>query len=299
MRVAALALTCYAWASADTVKPLQFGPYFVNQINMTGSPAGYDYVLTNGLYHFQVGWIEPIAASANGIFRDTYFETAANINISPFTSDLGTTVNLKPIRWLEFGLSYNRLMFHGSMVAFARKDSETVEKSLYLPANIYSADKQLSGADIFTYQGNLTFDAGPSQLFFSASRALWDIDAVGKNYVFEYGDGFLIKTRDRVNNLSAQISLDLRPMTIFSKVSFVGLAVRDQYWSTDHTSIKRNLVSAGITGFRLGQNPANHRRGLDLSLGYWTLHDQVPSGDIAKSIMIIADWQWNIHVLKI
>jgi len=103
-----------------------------------------------------------------------------------------------------------------------------------------------------------------------------------------------------VNHAMAQISYDLRPPSVFHTLSFVGLALRDQYWSTSHQSrLKKNLISGGITGIRFGQNSQFQRRGLDLSLGYWTLHDQLPAGNIAKSWMIIADWQWNIHVLKI
>src|SRR3954464_13617370 len=105
---------------ADTIKPLLFfGPFFMNQVSAWGSPAGYDYVMTNGFYHFQVGWIEPLSDSRHGIFGETYFETNGNLNISPFTSDMGTTFNLKFIRYLEVGLSYNRLLYHNSMVAFA------------------------------------------------------------------------------------------------------------------------------------------------------------------------------------
>jgi hypothetical protein len=109
----------------------------------------------------------------------------------------------------------------------------------------------------------------------------------------------LVSTRDRVNTILGQISFDLRPHSLFQKVSFVGFAIRDQYWQTVKSELRKNLVSAGITGFRLGRNSRFQRRGLDLSLGYWTLHDQIPTGHFAESLMIIADWQWNIHVLKI
>jgi hypothetical protein len=286
-------------AAADTVKPLAFGPFFMNQLSISGSPAGYDYVLTNGFYHFQVGWIEPIAQTHAGLFGETYFETNGNLNISPFTSDVGTTFNLKPLRYLEFGLSYNRMMFHNSMVSFARPTGGGVDKKLYLPDEVLSDNKEPGGADIFAYQANFTFDLGPTQFYFAGSRTLWDIDAKGKDYVYEYGDGLLLRTRDRVNNLTAQMTLDLRPFSLFQGVSFFGLVFRDQYWITAQTDLEKNLVSAGLTGFRLGRNPERLRRGLDLSVGYWTIHDQIPSGDFGKSIVILADWQWNIHVLKI
>lgn len=286
-------------APADSVKPLLFGPFFMNQISVTGSPMGYDYTLTNGFYHFQVGWIEPISQGSGGLFGETYFETDGNLNVSPFTTDVGTTFNLKPLRYLELGLSYNRMIFHNSMVSFASPTGALPDKELYRPDEILSRHQELGGADIFTYHANLTFDMGPAQFYLSGSRTLWDMDAKGKDFVYEYGDGLLLAIRDRVNNFLAQATFDLRPHSIFRTMSFVGLALRDQYWSTDLSGLKKNLVSGGITGIRLGQNSRFQRRGLDLSLGYWTLHDQIPAGDFAKSWVIIADWQWNIHVLRI
>jgi hypothetical protein len=296
--ILAIAGAGFGKASADTVKPLMFGPFFMNQISITGSPAGYDYILTNGFYHFQVGWIEPISQGTSGLFSETYFETDGNLNVSPFTSDVGTTFNLKPLRYLEVGLSYNRMMFHNSMVSFASPDG-LPDKKLYRPDEILSRHQEVGGADIFTYHANFTLDLGPAQLYLSGSRTLWDMDAKGKDYVYEYGDGLLLSIRDRVNYGMAQMTFDLRPHSIFHTMSFVGLALRDQYWSTEKSDLKKNLISGGITGIRLGQNSRFQRRGLDLSLGYWTLHDQIPSGAFWKSWVAIADWQWNIHVLKI
>lgn len=298
--MALLALVVLArTAQADSVKPLMFGPFFLNQISGMASPAGYDYVLSNGLYHFQAGWIEPIGQGRDGFFNETYFETNGNLNVSPFTTDIGTTFNLKPIRYLEVGLSYNRMMFHNSLVSFATLPDERQ----YRPDEIISHAKELGGADIFTYQANLTFDFGPAQLYLQGSRALWDTDAKGKSFFFEYGDGLILSTRGRVNKFLAQTVLDLQPKTVFRAISFIGFAIRDQYWMTDESEdgqgIERNLVSAGITGLRFGRNSRLQRRGLDLSVGFWTLHDQIPKGDFAKSLVLVADWQWNIHVLKI
>ncbi len=297
--VLAIIAACIRKPSADTVKPLLFGPFFMNQISVTGSPAGYDYILTNGFYHFQVGWIEPISQGNNGLFGETYFETDGNLNVSPFTSDIGTTFNLKPLRYVEVGLSYNRMLFHNSMVSFTSPSGALPDKEIYRPDQILSRSKELGGADIFTYHANFTLDIGPAQIYLAGSRTLWDIDAKGKDFVYEYGDGLLLTIRDRVNSFMAQTTFDFRPHSVFRTLSFVGLALRDQYWSTDATNLEKNLVSGGITGIRLGQNSRFQRRGLDLSLGYWTLHDQIPSGDLTKSWVIIADWQWNVHALKI
>jgi hypothetical protein len=284
---------------ADSIKPLIFGPFFMNQVSITGSPVGYDYVLTNGFYHFQAGWIEPLSENSKGLFAQTYFETNGNVNISPFTSDIGTTFNVKPIRYLEVGLSYNRMLYHNSLLVFqGDSNGPAPAKSEYSPRKVLTYAKELGGADLFTYQANLTFDIGKTQLYLFVARRLWDIDAKGSAFAYEYGDEFLIATRDRINNAMAQFSLDLRPWSLFRTVSFLGFDLRDEYWLSDHTELEKNLVSFGINGFRFGRNPEHQRRGLDLRLGYWTMHDQIPSGEVAKSLLIMADWKWNIHFLK-
>ncbi len=294
---------------ADSIKPTIFGPFFMNQITVTASPTGYKYVMPNGNYHFQVGWIEPLSENTKGIFGETYFETNGNFNVSPFTSDVGTTFNLKPFRYLEIGLSYNRLIFHNSMVTFSRPGSTSLPKELITPENILSESKEPGGADNFTYQANLTFDIGPTQTYLFASRSLWDINAKGKDFVFEYGDDLPIRTRDRVNYLMAQFSVDLKPGSLFKSMSFMGIDVRNQYWITAQSkleltpsdtknAVEKNLLSVGITGFRFGSNPERQRRGLDLFVGYWTKHYQIPEREIANSIQLTADWKWNIHFLK-
>ena len=287
-------------AGADSVKPLNFGPFFMNQMSANVNPTGYDYALTDVRYHFQIGWIEPLAEGAGGLFRETYFETDGNFNVSPFTSDIGTTFNLKPLRYLEMGLSYNRLLFHNTMVTFKRPDNTPVPIDEWQPSNVISRDhKEPGGADIFTFQTNLTLNLGPAQIYLFGSRTLWDIDAKGKDYVYEYGTDMLIRPRDRVNSLLAQITLDLRPHSLYRSVSFTGLSIRNEYWYTTQTRLEKNLIYAGITGFRFGQNPERQRRGLDLSLGLWTMHDQIPKDDWVKSLVVIADWKWNIQFLKI
>ncbi len=298
--IAFLSLALASRVGADSVKPLNFGPFFMNQLSSTLSPAGYDYVLNDALYHFQVGWIEPLAEDAGGLFRQTYFETDGNFNISPFTSDIGTTFNLKPIRYLEMGLSYNRLLFHNTMVTFIRPDRTEPPVEDWRPSHVIAREhKEPGGADIFTFQSNLTVDIGPTQLYIFGSRTLWDIDAQGKDFVYEWGTDILIRPRDRVNTLLAQFTYDLRPHSLYKSVSFTGVSVRSQYWYATQTRLEKNLVSGGITGFRIGRNPERQRRGLDFSVGYWTMHDQIPKDDWIKSLVVIGDWKWNIQFLKI
>lgn len=283
---------------ADSVKPEHSGPFFQNQVSFAGSPTGSKYVLPNGFYHFHVGWLEPFSESPKGFFGNTYFETNGNLNVSPFTTDIGTTFNLKPFRYLEFGLTYHRMVFHNSMVAFG-PGHEFVSKDQIRPDSIFHrAGEAPGGADIFTYQANLTFDIGRTQLYFHASRAQWDIDAKGKQYVFEYGSEFLVSTHDRINTLLAQVNLDTRPFSHFKAFSYLGLSVRDQYWWADHSVMDKNLFSAGISGLRLGRNTARQRLGLDFFVGYWIRHHQIPAGNVAQSFMVILDWKWNIQVLK-
>jgi hypothetical protein len=99
------------------------------------------------------------------------------------------------------------------MVTFPSGDKPS--KELYRPDEILGKHSELGGADIFTYQANLTFNLGPVQLYLSDSLSLWDIDAKGKYYAYEYGDGLLVSTRDRVNTILGQISFDLRPHSLF------------------------------------------------------------------------------------
>jgi hypothetical protein len=293
--LAALTLT-FSLASGDSVKPFHYGPFVVNQVEMIASPAGYDYVLSNGFYHFEVGWVEPISDSPKGIFHGTYFETDGNVNLSPYYVNFGTTFNLKPIRYLEAGLTYNRLLYNNSMVAF----QGLPERSQWAPRAIMSIDKDPGGADVFTFQANATVDIGRAQFYIFGSRSQWDVDAAGKDFVYDYVEDFLIKPRDRVNYLMSQATLDLRPYSLTRYVSYSGIAFRNQYWHAEGTDLEKNLASFGITGFRIGRNSEFQRRGLDLSVGYWTAHPQIPAeADWSTHMVILADWKWNIQVLNL
>lgn len=298
-RTALLAATLPLLAWPDSVKPVQFGPYMVNTVSYIGNPASYRYALNNGHYRFLVGWIEPIGERSEGIFKDAYFETDGDFNVSPFQSDVGTTFNLKPIRYLEVGLSYNRMMFHNSLVAYTAPGVKMIDLDDARPGDLMKLDREFAGADVFTFQANLTFDIGPTQLFVQGSRALWDVDVPGKDFIYEYGNDLVIRPRDRVNNLVTQWNLDLSAFSRNPAWSYTGLALRNQYWQVVRTELEKNLVSVGFTGFRLGRNPARQRRGLDLFLGYWTMHPQLSSSDILQSLTLVAEWKWNVQFLKL
>jgi hypothetical protein len=286
-------------ALADSVKPIQFGPYMVNSVTYVGNPASYRYILNNAYYRFQVGWIEPISEQAGGILKDAYFETEGDFNVSPFQSDAGTTFNLKPIRYLEFGLGYNRLMFHNSMVTYTAPKVHMIDLDEARPGDLMKLDREFGGADVFTFQTNVTVDLGPTQVHVLGSRAFWDIDVPGKDFVYEYGNDLVIKPRDRVNYLLVKWSLDLSRFSTNPRWFYTGLAIRNQYWITRQTDQEKNLISAGVTGLRLGRNPDSHRRGLDLSLGYWTMHPQARSDDWVRSLTALMEWKWNVQFLKL
>ncbi len=285
-------------ALADTVKPIYFGPYMVNQVTYTGNPLSYRYALNNIFYRFQVSWIEPISETSEGILKDTYFEIDGDLNISPYQSDVGTTFNLKPIRYLELGLSYNRLMFHNTMVTWSDTDISTVVPEKSRPGDILIKEGELGGADVFTFQANFTLDMGPAQLFLLGSRALWDVDATGQTFIYEYSNDLVIKARDRINILLGKLNFDLSRFSTSKVFTFTGVSLRNQYWFTDHTEQRKNLVSFGVTGLRFGRNPERHRRGLDVSLGYWTEHPQLKFEDWARSVSFLFEWKWNVQFLK-
>ncbi len=275
--------------SADSIKLFRFGPYLVNDINATYSPAGYDYSLTNATYHLQLGWVEPIIANPHSLFNETYIETNANINVSPYETSIGTTFNIKPLRYFEFGLTYNRLLFNNSLISFKAIGNDLPD---WRPRQLMDQETEVSGADVFTYQSNLIFDIHRLKLLFSAERALWDIDVTGKDFVYEYENDILLKSNDRINIFVAQMIVDIKPF------AQIGLMLKNQYWYIDNTGLEKNLISFGITGFRHGINPTNQKRGLDLSVGYWTKHPHMPSS-FAKHLVILADWKWDIRFFQL
>jgi hypothetical protein len=288
-----------AAALPDSVKPVEFGPYMTHHVTYQGNPATYRLALNNAYYRLKIGWIEPIAEHAGGVLKDTYIETDGDFNISPFQSDFGTTFNLKPIRYVELGLSYNRLMFHNSMVSFAAPGADMIDLDRARPGDLMELTQEFGGADVFTFQTNLTLDMGPVQLFVMGARSLWDIDVPGKDFVYEYGNDLVIRPRDRVNTVVSQLAVDLSRFSRSPAYSWTGLALRHHFWLTDRSEQTKNLISAGITGFRLGRNPARQRRGLDLCLGYWLDHPQLDSSDIPQSLTVLMRWTWTVQFLKL
>lgn len=293
-----LALT-HSPTRADSIKPIQFGPYIQNSVGYIGNPASHRYVLNNGQYRLLVGWIEPISERSGGILKDAYFETDGDINVTPFQSDVGTTFNLKPIRYLEFGLSYSRLMFHNSLVTFSAPGAHMIDVRKARPGDLRKLDQEFGGADVFTFQTNLTLDMGPTQLHLLGSYAMWDIDVPGKDFVYEYSNDMVIKPRDRVASLLTRWNLDLSRYSRNPAWSYTGIGLRNQYWFTVRTEQEKNLVSAGITGLRLGRNPPGQRRGLDMSVGYWTMHPQIAGDDWERALTLLLEWKWNVQVLKL
>src|SRR6185295_18806521 len=85
---------------------------------LEGSPFGSRYLPPSGSYNLQAGWMEPINILPSPLFRGTYLETQSNATLSAYQSDVGVVFNIKPIRFLEGGIGYNRLLFPYSLLGF-------------------------------------------------------------------------------------------------------------------------------------------------------------------------------------
>ena len=197
-------------AFGDGVRPQKFGPFLQQSMAFQGNPAGSDYVYPFADYNLQAGWLEPIAILPWPLFKGSYIEAQGNATASPYQVDFGIAFNLKPIRFFEFGLAYNRLVYPYTLAGFSAPDSASADwmptKHEWQPSEILGADHlQAAGTDIFTYQANLTFDAGPVQLHGGGYYSLWDVDAAhSSDLVLEYRTGLLIHKKDRIGSLYAQ-----------------------------------------------------------------------------------------------
>ncbi len=277
---------------ADTLETFRFGPYIVNSLSAGYSPFASDLSLPHLGYHFQLGWLEPIKWTPGGIFHGTYFKSTAKANVTPYQVDIGTSISVKPLHFLEFGLSYNRMNFLQSMVTFSDRDQLPPSQS-WRPDQILSREGDWGGADIFTFSLDLGVEIGRLALQGSGTHALWDVKARDAVYVFEYGNDLLIRTSDRVNTLEAAAEFDLKPWVP------AGIKVMNRYSMADRSGVEKNLVAAGLSGLRYGSNGRNEKRGLDFLIGYWTLHPHASSGSLEESLVLVLEWIWDIRLLEI
>src|SRR6185369_16088398 len=101
----------------------RFGPFLQQSMALQGNPAGYARIFPFAAYNLQAGWMEPIAILPWPLFRGSYLETQGNATVSPYQTDFGIAFNLKPIRFFEFGLAYNRLFFPTTLAGFNYPDT--------------------------------------------------------------------------------------------------------------------------------------------------------------------------------
>ncbi len=289
---------------ADDVRPIRFGPYLQQSVTLAGNPVGWRYVPPNGSYGFQAGWIEPIGPPTDGLFRGTYLEAEASATASPFESDAGTGFNLKPLRFLEGGIKYNRVLFPNTLVGFNPPDGAP---NNWLPNvdqwrafDILEAGlRETAGADVFTFHGSATVDLGRLQLHAGGFRSLWDVDVQDQEIIFEYNSNLLIRKRDRLSSLYGQAFLDLEPYLHAGPFTLRGFTVRDQYWSTTETGQQQNLASVGFTDLRLGHNTGRRYRGLDGFVGFWTDHPQLDNLGGWEHLRLNFEWVWNVQILHL
>ena len=289
---------------AESVRPLRFGPFLQQGVTFEGSPVGYHYLPTTGAYNLKAGWLEPINIRAGDVFRGTYLEAQGNATLSPYQSDIEVLFNLKPVRFLEGGLGYNRLLFPYRMIGFSTPSGAAIDwlpaLSDWRPGKIMdSRVREPVGADVFTFHGNLIVDVGRVQLLMGAFRSLWDVNTETKDIVLEYNSGLLIKRNDRLNSVYAQSLLTLDPYFAGWGFSAQGVVLRDQYTWATHTHQAENLVSAGFTGLRRGHNNDRAYHGLDGEIGFWTEHPQLAGKGWPLRLHLALQWIWNIQILHL
>jgi hypothetical protein len=294
---------CYAGAlvhaANEPFPDIRFGPYVFNEMQAGISPVADDRVLPFGSYRLQVGWIEPITIGAS-YASCTFIETDAHVDVSPYQTDVGTTFSVKPFRLFELGITYNRLLFNGSMVGYNLLAGNGLP-----PAQDWSAGRILSnqpgkanGADIFTFQAALHLKVSAVSAYLAASRALWDIDVSDKELVYEYESDLLIKKRDRIHKVTGELHLALPTWEWLKPFSLQGLFLQNRYWYTTQTRLEKNLVSFGLAGFRHGTNTPFQKRGIDISLGYFTANPQLDQAEPWQRLYISTDWKWTVDFLS-
>jgi hypothetical protein len=295
------AATSGLWA--DGVRPQRFGPFLQQGAALQGNPSGYRHIFPFATYNLQAGWMEPIAVLPWPLFRGSYIETQGNATITPYQTDFGIAFNIKPIRFFEFGLAYNRLFFPNTLVGFSTPDTGKAplpDNYRWSPTGMWTADhRATAGADIFTYQANLTVNTGPIQWHTGTSYAMWDVDTKNQDLILEYHSALLIKRQDRIGSTHAQALF--RPDSGMSLLGYSaqGFGVRNQLWWTVQTNLSQNLLSAGVTGLRRGHNESRLYRGLDGWIGYWSWHPQLKGLEPWEKFNLSLQWTWNIQILNL
>jgi hypothetical protein len=266
---------------------------------------GNRYLPPTGSVDIKAGWMEPISILHNALFHGAFLETRGNATLSPYQSNVGVLFNLKPVRFLEGGLEYTRLLFPHSMVGFSQPAGSSTDwlpsQSQWQTSQIFDSSlRETIGSDVFTFHGNLMVDIGRVQLLAGAFRSLWDVDTQDRDILLEYNSGLLIKKKDRINSVYAQTLLNLDPyFSGWGGFTAQGILLRDQYTWTTHTHLSENLVAVGFAGLRRGRNDDRSYHGLDVEIGYWTQHPQFNGKGLAPRLHLALQWMWNIQILHL
>jgi hypothetical protein len=287
-------------AANEGFQDIRFGPYVYNELLMGMSPVGDDRVLPIGSYRLQIGWIEPITLDGQSYANCTFIETDGHFDVSPYQTDFGTTFSIKPFRIFEFGLTYNRLIFNESLVGFDYgPDGQLPLAKSWSAGNVLGHQPASGvGADVFTF--NAAFHLKVSRLSISVdgSRSLWDVDIVANELLYEYASDLLIKKRDRIHRLTSEIRFHLPDWNLIKPFSLQGITFQDRYVYTNQTRLEKNLLAFGLAGFRFGSDSHKQKRGLDLTLGYFTDHPQLKNADFPNRLYLSAEWKWNVDFLS-
>ncbi len=269
--------------------PLRFGPFMSNNVSAISGLGTLESVLPNAAYTLELGWLEPISADSGGIFHQTRLETNVGFYASPYQIDVSTTFRVHPLSFFGMGLTYNRLLYLGTMVAFETEPPQSEWRPGEILRQAWGNGGQFGGADIFEFEGQLNFAWSRLHLNLVARTQMWDINVRSREYAYETHNDFLIRTQDHIYTLLTRFQVDLEP---WSKVNLV---LQDRMARTRHTGHFRRRWLAGISGLRFGKDTARQSRGLELLAGYYLDHPHRDRVAFPASFVVIADYHWNLR----
>lgn len=268
-----------AFGFADLGK--QYGGYVHSRMKME-IPFAYEMDPVNGTYQFEAGWIEPLG-STTGETEHPYLNPVLALDASPYNSNYFALFRVKPVPYLLVGAGYKRLLYHGTLVPFDTLPPEPDWRLTEILAMV-PEHSQPAGGDIFIFQADLLLPSSFITLQASAAAELWDVDAKGKSHIYEYQNSILLAADDVLHQWD--ISLMLFPNSLVSPT------LKDEYTGAVHSKVKKNKVSAGITGYPLNRK---HGVAMDIFAGYWIQHPHVDGG--VQALTLTGNLVWNVKLI--
>jgi len=264
---------------------LEYGGFMRQNLEIMSTPLSYNSVPSNGFYHFQVGWIEPLYSAKTKTFKRTYIEPGIDIGVSPFSSSIGAFFHIKLFSWYEFKAGYKRQFYHSTLISYESKPSLDSWTSENLFSDI--SDKgEFAGGDIFNYGNFLTVPLKIAKLKLSYGIELLNIDQRGKHYLFDYSTDFLIDPKDKIRTIGTQL--------ILFPESSMQLSFQNEYKWTNESEFEKNLFQISLLGLVL--NKKNYID-LDLHMGSWFLHPQIDEAPNLKSFTLGFNLKWGLVIL--